>query len=64
MPLIESKTPNALSNQRITIITTTTFRMLLIFPSMGIYEFISQRTTPTTTSTSKIVSKGIKKILD
>jgi len=43
----------------ITTITTTTFRMLLILPSMGMKELISQRMTPAAMSTNKTVKSGI-----
>jgi hypothetical protein len=42
----EPNRPNPLANHNITKITTTIFKMFLIFPSMGIYEFMSHKTTP------------------
>jgi hypothetical protein len=47
MPEWEPNAPNALNNQRITMTTTTTFRIFLIFPSIGMYVLISHSTTPT-----------------
>src|SRR5712671_2664938 len=43
----------------ITAITTTMFKMLLIFASMGMKLLISHRITPTTISTSTIWTRGI-----
>jgi hypothetical protein len=39
--------PKALNNHSITRMTTTTFKIFLIFPSMGMYEFASHSKTPT-----------------
>jgi len=60
----EENKPNTFSNQITTKITTTTFRILFIFRSMGIYELTSQSKTPTTISTIKTFSKGIKMSLN
>jgi len=60
----EEKSPKTFSSQITTRITTTTFRILLIFRSMGIYELTSQSKTPTTISTIKMLSKGIKMVLN
>ncbi len=50
-PLIS---PNADSNHTITQITTTTFKIDLIGPAIGIYVFINHSNTPTTTRTRTI----------
>lgn len=50
--------PNTLSNQNIRRMTTTIFKMDLIFLSIGIYVLISQRTSPATTSVIIIVRIG------
>jgi hypothetical protein len=39
--------PKALNSHSITRMTTTTFKIFLIFPSMGMYEFASHSKTPT-----------------
>jgi hypothetical protein len=55
----ESNSPNALRSQIITTITTTTFKIFLIVPSMGMYELTSHRRTPATIKTSIIVKSDI-----
>ena len=52
--------PNTLRSQTIITITTTTFKIFLIFLSIGMYELTSHRSTPATINTSKIVNSGIK----
>lgn len=56
----ESSIPKALNSQTITAITTTTLRILLIFRSIGIKEFTSQRITPTATRMIRTLSNGIR----
>lgn len=57
---IEPITPNTLNNHSITMMTTTTFKIFLIFLSMGMYELISHSTTPTT---MRMISKEISDII-
>jgi len=43
----EPITPKTLKSHSTTMITTTTFRIFLIFPSIGMYVLISHNATPT-----------------
>jgi hypothetical protein len=50
---------NMFNSHKITIMTTTTFKIVLIFWSMGIYVLTSHNTTPTTMSVIKIENIGM-----
>jgi hypothetical protein len=57
----EPNTPDALNNQSITMTTTATFRIFLIFPSIGMYVLMSQSATPTMT---RMRRREIRDIID
>jgi hypothetical protein len=59
-----SNNPNTRNNQITSTMTTTALRILLILLSIGIYELMSQRNTPTMINTSKMVTKGITFVLE
>jgi len=61
---IELNRPKACKSQMITTITTTTFRIVFIFLSIGIKVFTSQSATPTIISTNKTVSNDIINFLN
>lgn len=59
MLFIPSNKPNDFKSQRTTTIITTTFKIVFIFESIGIYALISQSNTPTTHKTIIIVNRLI-----
>jgi hypothetical protein len=59
----DPRTPNALSSQSMTAMTTTTFMMVLILWSIGIYVLAAHSKTPTTIRTMTTVIKGIFALL-
>ncbi|QNT69163.1 hypothetical protein HQ394_07225 [Defluviicoccus vanus] len=55
----DPSTPNALSNQSTTAITTTMFMMDFILLSIGMYVLAAQSSTPTTINTMTRLTKDI-----
>lgn len=59
IPLIEVKTPNKFSNQRIRIMMTAAFRIDFTFESIGMYRFARYKRTPATIRVSITLSSGM-----